>query len=154
MSVPAAAKHFSTEAVTVGERGLRKRVKLMREKLERHGTCVLGKRPRDEDTLKPPRQQRQPSRTIRAAATAPPLTDGNTDEHGKRAWRRNSAQVSKSDDCVGAMFDAWNDAFKQATLEALKERKLDEQFLKISGGRKRGPKDGRRSISMTKAGLL
>ena len=85
MSVPAAAKRFSTEAVTVGERGLRKRVKLMREKLERHGTCVLGKQTRDKDTPKPPRQQRQPSRTIRAAATAPPLTDGNTDEHGKRA---------------------------------------------------------------------
>ena len=52
MNVPAAAKHFSTETIKLGERGLRKRVSSMQAKLERQGTSVLGKRRRDEDTPK------------------------------------------------------------------------------------------------------
>ena len=48
----------------------------------------------------------------------------------------------------GEKFDAWNLAFKDATLEALTEKNLDAAYFKSSGGRKRGRTDGRRSAKV------
>ena len=62
--------------------------------------------------------------------------------------------VKKCDIIRGEKFDAWNLAFKEATLEALTEKNLDAAYFKSSGGRKRGRTDGRRRHSKYKARKL
>ena len=138
MKMPQAAKEYG-----VGYRGLVKRVrraKIKLDKLSSPAVQLYGKRGRDDETPAPKaaRIQRQPARSIQAAASAPPLEHSNTTSAGKRGYRRNSAMVKKCDIIRGEKFDAWNLAFKEATLEALTEKNLDAAYFKSSGGRKRG----------------
>ena len=146
--MPQAAKEYG-----VGYRGLVKRVRRAEMKLDKLSSPAVqlyGKRGRDDETPAPKaaRIQRQPARSIQAAASAPPLEHSNTTSAGKRGYRRNSAMVKKCDIIRGEKSDAWNLAFKEAALEALTEENLDAAYFKSSGGRKRGRTDGRRSAKV------
>ena len=118
----------------VGYRSLVKRVRRAEIKLDKLSSPTVqlyGKRGRDDETPAPKaaRIQRQPARSIQAAASAPPLEHSNTTSAGKRGYRRNSAMVKKCDIIRGEKFDAWNLAFKEATLEALTEKNLDAAYF-------------------------